>query len=169
MGIYIISSTATAIQAWCWFWCRPTVSKNWRYWKWSDSKSISPIRLPSNRRRVMLSLISSWFCCWRCRTDIRDRQRWPTENQRSTARAGKCDHERWNERRTCWNPCQQTGFTQYACNIYYLCITCDVGRPFCARQHVSAHMLSQFRPSSVRPSVRLSVRHTGGSVKNGWS
>ena len=31
---------------------------------------------------------------------------------------------------------------------------------------VSAHMLSQFRPS-VRLSVCLSVRHTGGSVKNG--
>jgi len=32
---------------------------------------------------------------------------------------------------------------------------------FCARQHIcySAHMLSP---------VRLSVRHTGGSVKNGW-
>ena len=32
---------------------------------------------------------------------------------------------------------------------------------------VSAHMLSQFRPSVCLPSVRLSVRHTGGSVKNG--
>jgi len=31
---------------------------------------------------------------------------------------------------------------------------------------LSAHMLSQFRPS-VCPSVRLSVCHTGGSVKNG--
>jgi len=34
---------------------------------------------------------------------------------------------------------------------------------FCARQHMlSAHMLSQFRLS-----VRLSVRHTGDSCKNG--
>ena len=33
---------------------------------------------------------------------------------------------------------------------------------------LSAHMLSQFRPS-VCLSVCLSVRHTGGSVKNGWS
>ena len=33
-----------------------------------------------------------------------------------------------------------------------------------ARQHNSAYMLWQFRPS-----VRLSVRHTGGSVKNGSS
>jgi len=35
---------------------------------------------------------------------------------------------------------------------------------------LSAHMLSQFRPSvrlSVCPSVCPSVRHTGGSVKNG--
>jgi len=37
-------------------------------------------------------------------------------------------------------------------------------KDFYARQHIcySAYMLWQFRPS-----VRLSVRHTGGSVKNG--
>ena len=40
---------------------------------------------------------------------------------------------------------------------------------FCARQLCySAYMLSPVRPS-VRLSVRPSVCHTGGSVKNGWS
>jgi len=41
---------------------------------------------------------------------------------------------------------------------------------FYARQRMcySACMPSQFR-LSVCPSIRLSVRHTGGSVKNSWS
>jgi len=45
---------------------------------------------------------------------------------------------------------------QYTSRYYY----------FCARQHIcySTYMLSP-----VRPSVCLFVRHTGGSVKNGWS
>jgi len=35
---------------------------------------------------------------------------------------------------------------------------------FSARQHRAVCY-----PSSIRPSARLSVRHTGGSVKNGYS
>jgi len=37
---------------------------------------------------------------------------------------------------------------------------------FYARQHIC---YSAYMPSPVRPSVRLSVCHTGGSVENGWT
>jgi len=38
---------------------------------------------------------------------------------------------------------------------------------FLARDSIYA--IARYMPSPVRPSVRLSVRHTGGSVKNGWN
>jgi len=51
-------------------------------------------------------------------------------------------------------------------SLQYIQLTCEANpsqHGFCARQHIcySAHMLSP-----VRLSVRPSVRHTGGSVKN---
>ena len=49
------------------------------------------------------------------------------------------------------------GFRLFVSTLQFLRVTAYM---------LSAHMLSQFR-LSVRPSVRLSVRHTGGSVKNG--
>jgi len=42
--------------------------------------------------------------------------------------------------------------------------SCKLSSARTRRRVLSAHMLSQFRPS-VRPSVRLSVRHTGDSCK----
>ena len=48
--------------------------------------------------------------------------------------------------------------------LFFLFLVCH----FYARQHICcrAYMLSPVRPLCYRPSVRLSVRHTGGSVEN---
>ena len=53
---------------------------------------------------------------------------------------------------------------------FIVCVMCwGLWLLISARQHAEAcYMLSQIR-LSICPSVRLSVRHTGGSVENGWS